>query len=274
MGFYINRNQFLDVSARLRKEVDEVLTIIFGADTVSRSASKQSRILYRGTASYFKLSQFPFIVTSAHVLQECPRVDNVFHGKGEASVFPLRSGWYATLDKEIDIAVMGCFQDALDESGIEPLRYQSLLSPSFDHKDAFYYCNGYPNAHAINLPFMGEFSVHGNAFIGKLATLPKEFDSKKCFAIEYPCKSDPPGMSGSPVWNLRLHCMREFSEWSPEVASFAGVVQRWCPDEQILVVTRVEHIRDFVPIAIEHLRKKYRWKDGNDTYESAVPASS
>jgi len=222
---------------------------------------------YFGTACYFTYAGFPFIATAKHVLNDAPQVDHHFHGKGEDAAFPLRSGWLATEDEELDIAVMGCFQRALDEAGVIPLPYTHLLSQSFDHHDAFYYCNGHPGANETYLPFLGEYSIRGNPCIGKAAQLPDQFDSSKVFAIEYPSKVDPRGMSGAPVWNIRLHCMNALDSWSADAATFAGIAQRWCPEEQILIVTRVEHVRDFVPGAIEHLRKKYRWKDGNDTLE-------
>ncbi|MDR4470056.1 MAG: serine protease [Nitrospira sp.] len=267
MGFYVTRKQFLEKGDRLRNEVDSALTIIFGSDLPSSSVPRP-KLHYRGTASYFEYAGFPCVLTAAHVLQGCPQLDNVFHGKGEESFFPLRSGWYATVDAEVDLAVMGCFQKALEQAAIKPLKYTHFLAPSYNHKDAFYYCNGYPGAHSVNLPFLGEFSIRDNAFIGKAARLPDGVDPSKCFAIEYPCNIDPPGMSGAPVWNLRFHCMQRVEDWAPEAASFAGVAQRWCPETKVLIVTRVEHVRDFIPRAVEHLRTRYKWKDGNEVLEA------
>ncbi len=114
------------------------------------------------------------------------------------------------------------------------------------------------------MPSLGELSLIGNPIIGKQARLPERFDSAKFIAIEYPSTTEPSGMSGAPVWNLRLHCMDALASWSPEAASLAGVVHRWFPAEQVLVATRVEYLRDFVPGAVEHLRVRYGWKDGDN----------
>lgn len=251
---------------RLKEFIDPVLTTVFGVDEPNTGKGPKPNYDYRGTASYFSYSGFPFMVTARHVLERKPQPNYFFHGKGVDSVFPLRSGWYASGDEELDIAVMGCFQRALDEAGIVPLSYSNFIAPSFHDSNAFYYCNGYPGKNAIHIPFLGEFSISGNPFIGKSAPLPKGFNPDKCFAIEYPCDIEPTGMSGAPIWNMRLHCLNSLETWSPEVATLAGIIHRWCPNEKVLIATHVEYLRDFIPDAVIHLKNKYNWKDGNDTY--------
>ncbi len=105
---------------------------------------------------------------------------------------------------------------------------------------------------------------NGNPFIGKETTLPSGYDEEIHFAVEYPSKTVPSGMSGSPIWNLRIHCMNKLEVWSPDVVSFAGVVHRWHQDTQKLIVTKVEFIRDFVPNGILFLKEKHGWKDGTE----------
>lgn len=263
MGFSISHKQFNEIGERFRQTVDPFLTVIFGVDATPE-APQPSRYDYRGSACYFTYCGFPFILTAKHVLARLPRPQHFFHGKGVNSTFPLRSGWVAPIDESLDLAMFGCFQTALDEAGVVPCPYSSLLAPSFDGDDAFFYCNGYPSATAFYMPSLGKLSISGNAFIGKQAPLPEGFDSARFIAIEYPSTTEPLGMSGAPVWNLRLHCMDALASWSPEAASLAGVVHRWFPAEQVLVATRVECLRDFVPRAVEHLRVMYGWKDGDN----------
>lgn len=248
---------------RFRHAVDPFLTTVFGVDATPEGP-QPSRYDYRGSACYFTYDGFPFILTAKHVLARLPQPQHFFHGKGEDSTFPLRSGWVAPTDESLDFAVYGCFQSALDESGVVPCPYSSLLAPSFDNESAFFYCNGYPSASSSYMPSLGHFSISGNAFVGKQARLPKGYDSAKFIAIEYPSRTDPRGMSGAPVWNLRLHCMPALASWAPEAASLAGVVHKWFPDEQVLVATRVEYLRDFIPWAVEHLRVRNGWKDGDN----------
>ena len=262
MGFVVNREQLNDIGERLRQTVDRTLTVVFGVES-SIGGPQPSRFDFRGSACYFTYAGFPFILTAKHVLERSPQPQYFFHGKGESSTFPLRSGWCAPNDASFDFAVFGCFQTALDEIGIQPNPFSSLLAPSFDSDDALYYCNGFPAARAVDMPALSEFQITGNPILGKQAVLPKELDPAKFIAIEYPSSINPRGMSGAPVWNLRLHCMDAVTSWSPEAASFAGVVHKWFPDEQVLVASRVELIRDFVPSAISHLREKYGWTDEN-----------
>jgi hypothetical protein len=262
MSFRMSLKKWNKVGERFRQTVDPFLTTVFGVHETP-TGPQPSRFDYRGTGCYFTYSGFPFVLTAKHVLARRPQPHHFFHGKGESSAFPVRSGYVWPTDAPLDIAIVGCFQTALDEAGIVPCPYTTLLAPSFSGDDAFYYCNGFPSANAFHMPSLGELSISGNAFIGKQAQLPKDFDPTKFFAVEYPSTTDPSGMSGSPVWNLRLHCVNEFAVWSPETASFAGVVHLWLPAERVLVATRVEHLRDFVPHAIEYLRVKYGWKDGD-----------
>ncbi len=263
MGFFISHRQFNEIGERFRQTVDPFLTTVFGVD-VTPEGPQPSRYDYRGSACYFTYCGFPFILTAKHVLARLPQPQHFFHGKGVNSTFPLRSGWVAPIDQSLDLAVFGCFQTALDQAGVVPCPYSSLLAPSFDGKGAFFYCNGYPLANVFHMPSLGEISVGGNPFIGKQARRPEGFDSAKFIAIEYPSTTEPSGMSGAPVWNLRLHCMDALASWSPEAASLAGVVHRWFPAEQVLVATRVEYLRDFVPKAIENLRVGNGWKDGDN----------
>lgn len=51
----------------------------------------------------------------------------------------------------------------------------------------------------------------------------------------------PPGLSGSAVWRLDVGG-RSASTWTPEVAKLVGVVSRWVPNEQALIVTHARRV--------------------------------
>lgn len=263
MGFRVSLQQFNEIGERFRQTVDPFLTTVFGVDATP-TGMQPSHYDYRGTACYFTYGGFPFIVTAKHVLARSPVPQHFFHGKGEDSTFPLRSGWVAHNDEALDLAVYGCFQSALDQASVVPCPYSHLLAPSFDHGSAYFYCNGFPAANSFHMPSLGELSIRGNAVIGKQAQLPEGYDPAKFVAFEYPSRIHPSGMSGAPVWNLRLHCMESLASWSPEASTLAGIVHKWLPDQQVLVATRVEHLRDFIPGAVEHLRVRNGWKDGDN----------
>ncbi len=253
----------LDIGEKVRSRTDKYLTVINDI-TKSQRDTSQLETKYRGTGCYLSYDGFPFVLTAKHVI-DSKNVEICVHGRSSGEKpFPLRSGWVSPEDIDADVAIYGCFQKALDDSNILPLSYSELMVPSFNHKDAFYYCNGFPGANTLHLPFMGESSFSGNPFIGQETTLPSGYNEEIHFAIEYPCTTEPKGMSGSPIWNLRIHCMNKLEVWSPDVASFAGVVHKWHKDTHKLIVTKVEFIRDFVPNGILFLKTKYGWKNGNE----------
>jgi hypothetical protein len=58
---------------------------------------------------------------------------------------------------------------------------------------------------------------------------------------------NPEGLSGSLVWNTRyLEMYTKVGTWSPCDAVVTGIVRRWDPNTNSLLVWRVEHIRDWI----------------------------
>lgn len=246
----------------LHSHVGELITPLVGVKSGDQNRAK-SKVTFLGTGTYFSYQGFPFVLTARHVVETSSNFDNLCHGTGSRDKpFLLRSGWRG-IAGDSDIAIWGCFQSILDDANIKPLSYKEFLVPSDEHLDALHFCNGYP------LEFMTEFPsietiFSGNPIASPRVKLPDQYDESIHFAIEYPSKVRPPGMSGSPVWNTRLHHVQAIEEWSLDCVTFAGVVQRWHEDEAILICTRVESIRDFIPSAVNYMRQQYGWKTGDD----------
>jgi len=56
--------------------------------------------------------------------------------------------------------------------------------------------------------------------------------------------NDARGFSGSLAWNTRyLEVISQGGQWTPLNAVVTGLVRRWDPDTQTLLVWRVEHVR-------------------------------
>lgn len=256
----VSRAQLLAAGAQLRPRVDPTLSVVFGV-------SDQGHYDYRGSASYFQLNGFPYVLTAAHVFNRKPKPSHLFHGRGRDATFPLRSGWVEHPNGELDLAIMGTFASALRDADIRPMAFSEFVTCSFDDPTAIYYANGFPGAQTTYLPFLREFSITGNPLLSRAAPLPAAFDPAHHFAIEYPAETRPQGMSGMPVWNLRLNAVGSLDDWSPELASFAGVAHRWVEGSGVLIVTRVEVVRDFVPGAARHLIEKHGWRNGDDIVE-------
>lgn len=265
MGFFVSRAQLLGAAEQIRLRFESSVTPLVGVKI--HNGEGRARQHYFGTATYFTYLGFPFVLTAQHVLEKSKEFSTFVHGTATGErPFPLRSCWVGSSNVKADIAIWGCFQTALDDAGITPLPYKELLVSSYAQDNALYVCNGFPDRLKTELPFMGETTFAGNPFIGQQTELPDGagFDDSIHFAIKYPCDVPPPGMSGSPVWNMRLHCMTCLEAWSHEAVTFAGVVHRWDESTKKLIATRVEYIRDFIPGAVNHLRSKYNWKTGDD----------
>lgn len=59
--------------------------------------------------------------------------------------------------------------------------------------------------------------------------------------------SEPPGMSGSLLWNTRrVECDMEGRTWSPDMAQVTGMLCRWDPKLVSVQAIRIEVLRDFL----------------------------
>lgn len=58
---------------------------------------------------------------------------------------------------------------------------------------------------------------------------------------------EPPGLSGSLVWNTRyLEVTNAGNVWTPEDAVVTGLLRRWKEKTKRLLVWRVEHLRQWL----------------------------
>jgi hypothetical protein len=54
---------------------------------------------------------------------------------------------------------------------------------------------------------------------------------------------DAGGMSGSLVWDTKIRAGGNAAYWSPESARVCGLVWGWCNERQVLIATKIEHVR-------------------------------
>jgi hypothetical protein len=57
---------------------------------------------------------------------------------------------------------------------------------------------------------------------------------------------EPPGLSGSAIWNTGFARMGYFENWSSAQARIIGITQRWDPDHSCIIGTKAEAIRSFL----------------------------
>lgn len=143
MGFNILEKDILKAVELSRVRLDKCLTVISEV-TKNPSGNGEYKAKFNGSGCYLTYDNFSFILTARHVIDK-KNIDHFVHGVASGKKpFPFRNNSLLCGRKDADIAIYGCFQQALDESNIVPLPYRELLAPSFSHGSAFYYCNGYP----------------------------------------------------------------------------------------------------------------------------------
>ncbi|MDC3953083.1 hypothetical protein [Polyangium jinanense] len=56
---------------------------------------------------------------------------------------------------------------------------------------------------------------------------------------------DPHGLSGSPVWRIGASGQR-VDAWKPDLCLLVGIVTTWCPDEKLILATKVAPLLDLL----------------------------
>jgi hypothetical protein len=100
--------------------------------------------------------------------------------------------------------------------------------------------------------------------------LPPGYDLDLHFALSYPAHGnvktfqrtpttlpDPPGLSGTVVWDTRF--VATGGSWSPDKAVISGIVFGWNPGHQCLVATRIEIARIFLLQALREEAASFDW---------------
>jgi len=125
-------------------------------------------------------------------------------------------------------------------------------------ENAFLFYQRFPGEEQLSIPFLNIVESHSLPFIGKFRGYSQNQNKEPIkFKIEYPSDIDPRGMSGSAVWNLKLHNVPKFEDWDYDQITFAGIAQRWIKDSKVLVVTRYSLISKFLPGMIKEYNKLF-----------------
>ena len=264
MNNKISSKDLLAIGSRLRVIVDPVLSIVFSATSKRYKGMNPPNHEFLGSGFLVTDGVFPFLITARHVFENSPIRENFFHSIGPDKAFPLRSVYTMTVDTELDIAIMGCFDAPLRDAGIHPLSLEHLDGELNRAGDSYFYCNGFPGQLSVHFPQMKDLLVSSYPIIGKQVDLPTGFSPTKHFAFEYPRGINPQGMSGAPIWDMGISNLHSLEDWSITNAFIAGIAIQWIPKKSILIGTRVEQIRKFVKPALKHLIESNGWIDGNE----------
>jgi len=211
--------------------------------------------VYIGTGCYLNFNKHTYILSAKHVADNLSTYDYLFEGGGEL-MHPIQGHWVATDIPEADTAVMGCFPELLTNDE-KILDYKDTLFSSNHSEDTYYLVLGYPGKLHTNLDFMKQ---HQHVSISLLTKLQSVNTNKNgddiLFKLHYSKDNVvPPGISGSPVWNLNVN--DKTTEWDVSKITFAGIVTRWHEGDQTILVTNAELVKHVLPTITNKFRELY-----------------
>lgn len=248
--------QLQEISKQAIEFIKPYLTTIVGV----RKNPKMPR-KYIGTGAFVKYDGHTYIFSAMHVANNIPKYNYLFHGVGPKE-FPIQGHWVATAVPNADFGVMGCFEEALTDSE-KLLEFDEAKFQSNHSKDAYYLVMGFPAKLHTVFDFINEQQYVLYPMITKLKGIHANKDGHKMlFELSYSKENvQPPGMSGSPVWNLNLHLCESIEEWSVDKITFAGVITRWDEKTQSILGTDSELIKQVLPTITKKFRELYPRED-------------
>lgn len=237
-----------------------------------------------GSGTVVELRGQPYLLTAQHVAAEMFATDDVTggrkypeglcHSAGDGEHMANIIAPWTVIRGVTDLAVTRLDPDLVCESGIVPLRPDRFSSHSRDLTDDVYFVHGWPGERSRFTAFAGRgVTAKSLPYGGWLAdgTTWPHFDPAAHIAITYPATDlidergrvatfvRPGGLSGSLLW--KTNRVGAGAGWSPSDARVVGLVTRWDQDGQVLLATRIEHLRGFLLYALQLEFAYFRWHD-------------
>jgi hypothetical protein len=268
---------FNDVLRRMKDFTGPAIKMICGGITADAGELV-------GTGTVIDLRGRPYLVTAQHVAAEMLATDGVTgqrkypeglcHSAGNGELMVRVINPWTAVSGLTDLAVTRLESDLVRESSIVPLRPDRFAPHSRDLNDDVYFVHGWPGHRSRFTSFEGRGVMAASLpYGGWLAegTAWPHFDPAVHIALTYPATDlidergraatfvPPGGLSGSLLW--KTNRAGAGPGWSPSDARVVGLVTRWDQDGQILIATRIEHLRGFLLDALRMEFAYFRWHD-------------
>jgi hypothetical protein len=224
---------------------------------------KGSDILENGTGAFVDVDGAKVLLSNEHVIKN----EGLRHSFPNHDRYVLGAYKRYTLAEPIDVGLSKIGDDIWNMYGAGafaiPLSRFALRHVTHPHE--ILWTAGYPGARvkqlAATYAVAQVLSTQEHLF--REGEVPHElFDPVYHFGVGYspekaqridessassgPGLSNPPGLSGSLVWNSRrLECFYADRPWTPSMALVTGIIWGW-PSSDYLIATKVEHFRDFL----------------------------
>jgi len=251
---FVDAPAVLNVGQAMRNHTGQFIT------PVCRSLS-HSHGEVEGSGTFLELRGHPYLLTNEHVARA--RLQHRlahFRDDGELAVAVVHP--FRCVTEPEDIAIARIDLDILANTakrGIPASRIETTFQP-VDGEIVF--IHGYPGIQSRFSALHQGVMARTCPYATDLNTLPARFVPEMHFAITYPTAGvqdfqgrpvqlpDPPGMSGSVVWDTKYVAMNG-QNWHPSCAKVCGMIWAWHINDQRLVGTKIEHLR---PVILAHLR--------------------
>lgn len=244
---------------KLKKIGDKATNYLFPFLTTITGVIKDNSVApkYIGTGVYIKYNGYIYIASARHVADNLTKFSYLFYGAGNKG-YPIQGHWVSTTVADADFGVMGCFEESLTIQE-KVLNYDDAIFSSNHSQDAYYLITGFPGKLHTQLDFINTHQHGGNSVISILKSIDENIDGDEIlFQLEYSKNlTPPPGMSGSPVWNLNLHLEENIKNWDVSKITFAGIVTRWDESNQTILATNSELIKQVLPAVTNKFRELY-----------------
>lgn len=224
---------------------------------------KGSDILENGTGAFVDVDGIKVLLSNEHVIKN----EGLHHSFPNHDRYVLGAYLRYAVDEPVDVGVSKIRDDTWAKYGegafAIPLSRFAQKHCTYPHEILWF--AGYPGARvkqlAVTYAVAQVLSTQEHIF--RDGEVPHElFDPVYHFGVGYsperaqridestasssPGLSNPPGLSGSLVWNSRrLECFYADRPWDPSMALVTGIIWGW-PSRDYLIATKVEHFRNFL----------------------------
>ncbi len=235
-----------------------------------------------GTGNYIELNQATYLMTNDHVVTEAlgghlahlPGPTDDYVGCGNPI---MGTGW------PYDVALMRLEASLSGHRGaLKPSCFDRCFRP-VEHELMFWL--GYPGSTAerhepitsknIRHTWFGHLHTPAYPILVQEAPVTRvipKFDPRAHVVLHYPSRAqrsahggleslpNPKGMSGSLLWDTKfLACAAAGTEWSPEAARVCGLVWAAHGEPEIVVATKIEHVRPWLLFFLRQECAYFRW---------------
>jgi Protein of unknown function (DUF2934) len=273
-----------DISLSIQQDMTDVIGPTVSSLSVSEDGQSGMAL---GSGTYLNLRGAPYLVTAEHVVAEARN--------GIISHLPVPGGYYVALTNQFQRSVwpIDMAMTRVPSSHFAASNKQALNAQCFDDrfqpvdKEVLFFI-GFPGSSAsrhepltesrIRKSYFGQLQI--NALPLLVQSPPKNFsfnspvfNSTQHFLLGYPATGiskvggpevdlrNPHGMSGSLIWDTKwVAAYNSGIAWSPDMARVCGLVWGSSENRDVLIATKIEHIR---PILLQFLREEaafFRWE--------------